>query len=749
MNRKAILSILIFISVVSDIAFAYNPLTHELMSQNATFKSKLDDTQYLFNLGLSYGVDDEKQKFPNTKEIEKTILQLFRDGASFEDDSGRALNHFYDPVSGKGLPLDVGRTSPDWALEDKADILDIEDGVSDLQQYSYKEAREYLYKALTSADITLRDKNFGLTFQTLGQVIHHIQDMAQPQHSRLDTHCDKWYCLFLYNPSLYEEYTKIIQNELTYTGYPSDTVNVMLSTPRKYWTTKQYSQNGKGMADYSNRNFNSAGTIFATHKFPFPARNPETEYKKSVQELFSEAGLSRQIPVECTGIYPQLPGDCYMMFFTNNVDDQLYPQFNGVNERSATYSVFDQDLIDRSEDKDEWWEDGILALNRFNYDEAHKFLIQRAVGYSAGLIDYFFRGRMEISAPDDGIYGIVDHSSVNQKDVQGFSKIKLKIKNITPPIVEGSDPIGYVQDMQAGRLVAVARFRRNICYGSDLSGEFKDGLYTWNAPQNDTDCRRDTYRTNEEEYLVSQEQLASNISADPGATPTPVTFQFNSPIPINATDLYLQVVYRGSLGDESDAVVVSRIDLREPTYYNLVNGTDYFMVDGEFYSHDTINDDPVLQERLGVLYEKTDALDFVNIKFQLVPNNTIAEIAHLPPSSYARIAYLADKDNLKLNLSYKAYYHQQYAAGSLVEALSNGNKTTTIRSKVNQTTSQYNDTVSAVSLARGVYYWHMTYLYQSNSYNWDETLSSADFEERVSELPDLLNTNGITVDVHY
>lgn len=724
-------------------AYCYHPDTHVRISVEATKRSELTRNVEIFN---SLGILPDAS-FKNSNDILRKYDQLISDGAFFEDNSTRALNHFYDPLSGNGLPLGFGRTSPDWALEDKGEILDVYDDITDLQKFSYHEARQYLFNALTNPDKPKRDKYFGLTFQALGQVIHHIQDMAQPQHSRLDTHCDKPYCLVLYNPSLYEKYTKDVQSSLNYAGYPS----VTLSRSRKYWTTQEGSQNGKGMADYSNRNFNSAGTIFATHKYPFPARNPETEYKKSVQELFSEAGLSRQIPVECTGIYPQLPGDCYMMFFTNNVDDQLYPQFNGVNERSATYSVFDQDLIDRSEDKDEWWEDGILTLNRFNYDEAHKFLIQRAVGYSAGLIDYFFRGRMEISAPDDGIYGIVDHSGVNQKDVQGFSKIKLKIKNITPPIVEGSDPIGYVQDMQAGRLVAVARFRRNICYEPDLSGEFKDGLYTWNASPQGTDCRRDTYRTNEgeEEYVVSREETVTGLLADLGATPTPVTFQFNPPIPINATDLYLQVVYRGSLGDESDAVVVSRIDLREPTYYNLVNGTDYFMVDGEFYSHDTINDDPVLQERLGVLYEKTDALDFVNIKFQLVPNNTIAEIAHLPPSSYARIAYLADKDNLKLNLSYKAYYHQQYAAGSLVEALSNGNKTATIRSKVNQTTSQYNDTVSAVSLARGVYYWHMTYLYQSNSYNWDETLSSADFEERVSELPDLLNTNGITVDVHY
>jgi hypothetical protein len=724
--------------VLNNCVFAYDPDTHRKLSEESIRNTGVsNDPIIIFNLGIESGV-----KFPNTNNNSKTILDLVSDGASFEDDSTRALNHFYDPLSGNGIPLGFGRKSPDWALEDKGEIIDVHDGVTDLQKFSYREARQYLFNGLTSTNKTNRDKYFGLTFQTIGQVIHHIQDMAQPQHSRLDVHCDNIICvpLLLYNPSGYEEYTKKVQGNLTYAGYP----RVTLSKPRKYWTTQEGSQNGKGMADYSNRNFNSAGTIFATHKFPLPEREPATEYKKSVQELFTAAGIPAKIPVECTGIYPQLPGDCYMVFFANNVDDQLYPQLNGVNERSATYSVFDQDLIDRSEDKDEWWEDGILTLNRFNYDEAHKFLIQRAVGYSAGLIDYFFRGRMEISAPDEGIYGIVDHSSVNQKDVQGFAKIKLKIKNTTPPIVEGSDPVGYIQDMQAGRLVAVARFRRNICYEADLSGEFKDGLNTWNS------CSRVDYRTPDEEYLVSQAVSGIELSADPAAAPTPMTFQFDTPIPINATDLYLQVVYRGSLGDESDAVVVSRVDLREPTYYNLVNGTDYFMVDGEFYSHDTINNNPALRERLGPLFDQTDALDLVNIKIRLVPENVVvAEIDHLPPLSYARVAYLADKDNLKLNYSYKAYYHQQYTAGSLVEAWSSDNATATVRSKVNQTASQYNDTVSPVSLARGVYYWHMTYLFQSNAYNWDGTLSPTDLEERIMELPELSDTNGIRVNILY
>lgn len=725
-------NIAILFFVLPTAGYCYDPVTHRAISIQATEQSNLTKiSRILADIGIT-----KDSLFKNSNGDGNNYQTLIGDGAEFEDKNIRAMNHFYNPITGKGLPL--FKPSPDWALEDKGEIEDSEGGTGP-QRHSYRDARQYLYQALTSTDKATRDKNFGLTFQTLGQVIHHIQDMAQPQHSRLDLHCDTALCLLLFNPSRYEQYTltdlkmKIEQGRLTYTGYP----NVSFSKPRQYWTTQEGSQSGKGMADYSNRNFHSAGTIFSS-AFPLPVRNPATE-KATVQTLFTTAGLANKIPFECTGMYSPLPGDCYMTFFTNPVTDPLYPSLNDVNKRGATYSVFDQDLIDQSENKGEWWEKGVYSLNRFNFDEAHRFLIKRAVGYSAGLIDYFFRGRMEISAPDEGVYGLIDHATVNQKDVQGFSKIKLKLKNTTPPIVEGSDPTRHLQDMPAGKLVAVARFRRNLCYEPDLTGELVDGVSTWNG------CSRANYRTPSEEFLLSREVEVSSLSADPTATPKNVTFDFDIPIPINATDLYLQVVYRGSLGDETDAVAVTRLDLREPTYFSLVNGSDYFMVDGEFYTHDVINNNPALLNRLGVLYTTTDAVDLVNIKMQWVPDKTVVEIAHLPPSSYARVAYLSDKDNMKLTYSYSAYYHQPDAQGKLI-ALPSGSGSVTVASKINQTTNVYNDPVSIVAQARGTYYWQMKYFYQSNDYKWGGSLTPAELIQKISELPELTNTQPITID---
>ena len=109
----------------------------------------------------------------------------------------------------------------------------------------------------------------------------------------------------------------------------------------------------------------------------------------------------------------------------------------------------------------------------------------------------------------------------------------------------------------AGKLVAVAKFHRNNCYQPNFSGEYGapgvDGLV----------CR-----SKDEEIVVSDELPAPegiNQSAPS------LTFNFPTPIPINASDLYLQVVYRGPLGQETDVVAVATKDIAEPTYVGFYN----------------------------------------------------------------------------------------------------------------------------------------------------------------------------------
>ena len=221
--------------------FAYEIETHAGLSRAAANASILKDTSstgVLKSMGLNYPISENiNQIFPNTKTGErKSILELIADGASFEDDNVRSLNHFFDPVWAQalrpyGVPIPGNSTSPDWALEDIKD--------NDKQDFSYKDARYYLYRALTATTEEDRNVYFGLTFQSLGQVIHHVQDMAQPQHVRDDMHLNFGECWLkkilgpLENPSLYEQYTKTLGN-LPIGHYP----RVRFDSARQYWHTE-------------------------------------------------------------------------------------------------------------------------------------------------------------------------------------------------------------------------------------------------------------------------------------------------------------------------------------------------------------------------------------------------------------------------------------------------------------------------------------------------------------------------------
>ena len=223
------------------------------------------------------------------------------------------------------------------------------------------------------------------------------------------------------------------------------------------------------------------------------------------------------------------------------------------------------------------------------------------MGYGAGFIDYFFRGRIEIAPPAEGVYGIVDHaadhavvngtpykgdgSNPNAGNVFGFDRIRAKLKNATPDINDGTN--SYPQEFSNGELLAVARFRRNPCYADDLSGEFDGSGGTANG------CSLEQALLGPEEVLLSAPIPITNLDR---STFTEYEFDFRAnPIPVNATSLVMQWVYRGQLGSEMDAVVVATKDLLEPTYLSYANDTDYININGTLYTPAQVGADPLLQ----------------------------------------------------------------------------------------------------------------------------------------------------------
>lgn len=279
--------------LLSHYAIAYKETTHEELSEQALAVSDLSiDPAVLQNLGLQAG-----QLFPDSKGAYSDVKGLFRTGAHFEDDTSgvkRPLNHFYNPLNNQPLTVKgyaLGATSPDWALEDGGNITN--------QSNSFRDARQYFYDALTlPVTQQIRDKFWGFTFQTLGQVIHHIQDMAQPQHVRNDAHCDVGILgcgIFFYNPSLYEKYSdkQRAKGALPFAGYNpvySSTDTTTFNTPRNLWHTAD----GKGLADYTNRGFVSAGTIFDI-VFPSPVLDLSKKLDFDIKDLVPGTNLKGNV----------------------------------------------------------------------------------------------------------------------------------------------------------------------------------------------------------------------------------------------------------------------------------------------------------------------------------------------------------------------------------------------------------------------------------------------------------------------
>ena len=345
--------------------------------------------------------------------------------------------------------------------------------------------------------------------------------------------------------------------------YPAYTA--LLKTPRAFWVG-----DGAGLAEYTNANFVSQGTNFrmqggvarpnTNYASPVPSASPSQSF--SVQDL-----LGQPVPPGVALACNYDLANCFVDFYSNSVADGLTQASPTTNERASSFSVLDQDLqgsgatvqiVDPTTGLT-YSTERVFSLNRFNFAAAHSYLIPKAVGYSAGLINYFFRGRMEITLPDEGIYSIVDHAIADGNDPAsgGFEKIKLKVRNLTPTLNQGNPAI---EAMSGGYLYLIAKFRRNPCYRADLGGELGSS---------GVNCTRPT-----EEQIVVATPVAVPSEVNSGWHP--IEFIFPSKIPISATDLHLQLVYRGQLGDEPDAVVVETKDISEPHYlYNYSRWDQY------------------------------------------------------------------------------------------------------------------------------------------------------------------------------
>ena len=541
----------------------------------------------------------------------------------------RFCNHFFDPYRNSAFTGICGMNeasviAPIWAIGVHGPFaIPLTTPANPVRRnhFTVVDARETMWQAVTgkdkggnvvAADEFARLRSWATMFRALGDVLHLNQDMAQPQHTRDEEHAAghrAWYEKYIdarakgkssvkYSWPIGSHEADNLQ-PLTFDGYPTP----QFASFAEFWSTGlgTASFNGKGLADYSSRGFFTPTQNFGSLKYPRPV---------SVLSAYTENLVERQI----SGRIAYLDAPVY---------DALHDSYSRPIHMTRASLV------------DDWLKTlhpgpqlaGLFSLDRATFDDRAELLIPRAVAYSVGLLDHFFRGTMVIVPPDEGVYSIIDHAVEKAGDTDGFSTIRVKVANTTTD-----------QAMSRGVLVAVLKYHLDNCYVDDLSG----GPTTF---QEALQCRSDVERIT----------VSDPVELPDGLSTTPVQFTFHFPdkLPINSTNVLLQIAYRGVLGQEADAVAVAAKDLSEPTFFAYHNATDFIRITDRVYTRPEIDASPQLLSQVSpqscVDYAlnppqlRSGCLQPITIDLVLAAGSgQTATIEDLPARRFARMAFLAE-----------------------------------------------------------------------------------------------------------
>jgi hypothetical protein len=413
-----------FASLWVPTVYPYLDNTHASISHSAYLDAHNIQANFFNALGIQDGfaigdsvprlaqdwLERGSVKEDNDPLVNTTRSFVFPNGIQYPQ--ARVLYHFFDPLAPPasstflrgGLsfssPYCFAEMSPSWVwavggngsgsgLLQNTPVGDINFNLSSYSDFPWSRtnlsgsdrgALFYFLQGLTSGDA----KEFGLMFLSLGHVIHLLQDAAQPQHVRNDAHLNPSGYLGLpaqllcgSTPSAYEKYVEsnYPTNPQWFTGYAPPAGSQFVS-PVSFFG---------GIAEFANSNFVSRGTNCTI---------PPT------------ASCSLLSPCDCgshtsatSGYFLDYPqpkfsgppvsiqhGVGEITFYQNTVTDN-YTGTKTQNPRMTSSSIFDLDLMEVGAPPK-------FTLNQLNYASQAAILLPVAEGYSAGLLNYFFRGSL-------------------------------------------------------------------------------------------------------------------------------------------------------------------------------------------------------------------------------------------------------------------------------------------------------------------------------------------------------------------
>jgi hypothetical protein len=508
---------------------------------------------------------------------EKSVLKLVQEGSGKEDSPAcRAANHFHNPIApgawdeGKltdphllisivacntffpEFPFENVTSNLTWATGfTSINPVGKDSAVMERNEWDWASAREYYFTAATgllyndyydtviAVDEEQRNILLENTLIAVGYVAHLLQDTSVPAHVRNDfsqghtmINYEAFNLPWKWIGNSYEKYlARNDENITAFKSFPirSKQVNSRLTD---FWDTNQFnegfdgnnaSMDSFGLAEYTSLNFLSEFTIF-TPEFPFP----------NIDDVI----IIKEKP------YPWSIFNRKYYSTTTNHPGEIIGHLavaSNLNHYIEKYTLPGMILKNFP-----------IYMDTKCYDEYAAHLIPRAVGFSADLIDYFFRGRIEIS-PIHPQHLVVRGNGSG--DISVF-KITVRLRNATSDSDSQVNTLFANENMEEGSLYAVAKY--------EMDGVVK-------------------YSLSKRIYIRSS---SNNLMSD--TTLSEYNFDFSKePIPLSASNIAIQVVFRGTLGNEKDiAVAVGRIPLFDGTMeitppseyvYSIIDASTFYI----------------------------------------------------------------------------------------------------------------------------------------------------------------------------
>jgi len=419
-----------------NVAAFDNKTTHRQLTKVAIEGSEFKANGYLENnINLSNGTETALKSLS----VERWLI----DGSTFEDEPRcRASNHFHNPLrdwtesgmrdeswfidwwcSESEYPPENIKSAVHWAtgyLEPAPNGAKADAG----NQWDWDHAREYFYMYLTGKDYEgaivatteeQREEYFAKCFQSLGQVLHLVQDMAVPAHVRDDfrSHLDwvgiTWQTLFSPKKWFGDKFEYFVAHHSEWIA-GSEGGDLIDGTLTKFWDANTYTGQDPdsidaqmiGLAEFTNMNFASRNSIFSEdfltdsdpendvyyHPYPRKSSTNVQEYIDGTlvpEDVIGEDNELDKIPyIKKTGDGVILNHFVRPTYFTREIQQQP-----GYDERTFNRS---------------------FRIDEECAKEYASQILPRAVGYSAALLDYFFRGEMGVACLpiffDNGIYAL-------------------------------------------------------------------------------------------------------------------------------------------------------------------------------------------------------------------------------------------------------------------------------------------------------------------------------------------------------